>query len=260
MNYFRIAKEQFLKDYRLKAFPKEKIKIISAVPFPNEAMKYLEGKPFLNMIYFGDFLFISADEKIREYITKYTRVCKNEIFRVFDAPNLLALNNELEKYGYTIAHMAQYFLPQDDFHGEVDVPYEIKIYEKESIKELYGQGFSMALIEDSSLKRKDILAVALFIDGHIAGVAGCSMDSDVMWQIGVDVKEKYRKKGIGTALVLRLKQEIIKLGKCPFYCCAWSNIASKRLARKAGFVDAWVELTAKSITEPWIKDIRNGSK
>ena len=35
-------------------------------------------------------------------------------------------------------------------------------------------------------------------------------------------------------------------GKVPFYCCAWSNVASARNAIRAGFRPAWVELTAKS--------------
>lgn len=39
--------------------------------------------------------------------------------------------------------------------------------------------------------------------------------------------------------------EIIKLGKVPFYCAAWSNIKSVRNAIRSGFRPAWVELTAR---------------
>ena len=38
---------------------------------------------------------------------------------------------------------------------------------------------------------------------------------------------------------------ILKLGKVPFYCAAWSNIKSVRNAIKCGFRPAWVELTAR---------------
>jgi uncharacterized membrane protein YraQ (UPF0718 family) len=40
--------------------------------------------------------------------------------------------------------------------------------------------------------------------------------------------------------------EVIRRGKVPFYCCAWSNIPSARNAVKSGFRPAWAEMTAKS--------------
>ena len=43
----------------------------------------------------------------------------------------------------------------------------------------------------------------------------------------------------------RLALEILRRGKVPFYCSAWSNIRSVRNAVKSGFIPAWVELTAK---------------
>ena len=39
--------------------------------------------------------------------------------------------------------------------------------------------------------------------------------------------------------------EILKKGKVPFYCSAWSNLGSVRNALKSGFLPAWVEMTAK---------------
>lgn len=52
-------------------------------------------------------------------------------------------------------------------------------------------------------------------------------------------------KGIVRALVDTLTREIMRLGKVPFYCTAWSNIASKRTAISCGYRDAWVELSVK---------------
>ena len=42
-----------------------------------------------------------------------------------------------------------------------------------------------------------------------------------------------------------MAKEILKRGKVPFYCSAWSNIRSARNAVKSGFVPAWVEMTIK---------------
>ncbi|MDE7161143.1 MAG: GNAT family N-acetyltransferase [Anaeroplasmataceae bacterium] len=251
-----VVKKQFLKDYGLKEFPSDQIYIQKSIPFTEESMKYLNGTPFLNFVYFGKELFISADTKIYDFAYQYAKRCKNELFRVFDAPNIFSLNNELEKYGFTVAHLAQYFLLDSNAPVKVDSPYPLEVFQKEQIETLYNLEFSMALCGTTKGRRRDVLAVVCRIDNQIVGVAGCTNDGEELWQIGVDVLPKYQKKGIGTALVCRLSEEILKQGKYPFYCCAWSNLASKRLARKVGFIDGWVELAAKPIEEDWIKKIR----
>ena len=68
-----------------------------------------------------------------------------------------------------------------------------------------------------------------------------------MWQIGIDVLPEYRRQGIASTLTRRLAIEILKCGKVPFYCAAWSNVKSVRNAIKSGFRPAWVEMTAKPI-------------
>ena len=73
----------------------------------------------------------------------------------------------------------------------------------------------------------------------------CSGDCDDMWQIGVDVLPEYRQKGIASALTSRLAKEILKRGKVPFYCAAWSNIPSNKNAIKSGFSLSWIEMTVK---------------
>ena len=94
-------------------------------------------------------------------------------------------------------------------------------------------------------KHLDKLAVGAFDNGKLVGLAGCSADCEMMYQIGVDVLPEYRKQGIASSITSRLALEIIKIGKVPFYCAAWSNIKSVRNAIKSGFKPAWVELTAR---------------
>lgn len=78
-------------------------------------------------------------------------------------------------------------------------------------------------------------------------MAGASCDCDGMWQIGINVIEKYRGKGIGTNLVSLLKNEILKRGKIPFYSTIESNIYSQVVAIKSGFIPVWAELHSKEI-------------
>ena len=94
-------------------------------------------------------------------------------------------------------------------------------------------------------RERDVLAVGAYDNGKLIGLAGCSADCEMMYQIGVDVLPEYRRKGIASAVTSKLALEVLALGKVPFYCAAWSNIKSVRNAIKSGFRPAWVELTAR---------------
>ena len=79
------------------------------------------------------------------------------------------------------------------------------------------------------------------------GMAGASEDSKTLYQIGIDVLPGYRGKGIGTNLVVILKQELLRRGKVPFYGTSVSHMGSRNIAINAGFFPAWVELYSKKI-------------
>jgi len=93
----------------------------------------------------------------------------------------------------------------------------------------------------------DILAVTAERGDEILGMAGASMDSLQMWQIGINVVDVYRGQGIATALVSLLKNEILSRGILPFYGTAFSHLASQRVALGSGFVPAWVEMSSQAI-------------
>lgn len=64
-------------------------------------------------------------------------------------------------------------------------------------------------------------------------------------QVGIDVLPEYRGRGIGTNLVILLKNEILKRGKIPFYGTAESHFHSQNIAINAGFFSAWSELYSR---------------
>lgn len=86
-------------------------------------------------------------------------------------------------------------------------------------------------------------------ENGLSGLPEAPADCESMWQIGVDVLPEYRRRGIATAITSRLSDEILNAGKIPFYCCAWSNIASARNAISAGFRPSWVQITARPLEE-----------
>ena len=141
--------------------------------------------------------------------------------------------------------MAEYFLPDVDAVKELPCEYELRVLHQEDFAILYLTQWSNALCEDR--KQLDVLGVGAYDDGKLIGLAGCSADCEMMYQIGVDVLPEYRRKGIASALTSRLALEILALDKVPFYCAAWCNIKSVRNAIRSGFRPAWVATTAKDI-------------
>ena len=94
---------------------------------------------------------------------------------------------------------------------------------------------------------KDEIGIGAYKDGRLLGMAGATSDSDRMWQIGINVMPEAEGLGIGTMLVVAIKNEILDKNRLPFYGTAMSHIASQRVALGAGFVPAWSELYCEAI-------------
>jgi GNAT superfamily N-acetyltransferase len=116
-----------------------------------------------------------------------------------------------------------------------------EIVEQSEIPLLYRhEGFRNAVQYDVNHPRPDILVMLAKKDGRIAGMAGASSDCAMMWQVGMDVLPEYRNHGLATYLVNRLTLEILERGYVPYFGTASSNIASQRVAHRAGYFPAWV--------------------
>ena len=119
----------------------------------------------------------------------------------------------------------------------------IVINKEKDFADLYLPQWSNALCEKRN--HLDVLGVGAYDNGKLIGLAGCSADCEMMYQIGVDVLPKYCRQGVASAVTSRLALEVLTLDKVPFYCAAWCNIKSVRNAIRSGFRPAWVEITAK---------------
>ncbi|GFP76265.1 GNAT family N-acetyltransferase [Clostridium fungisolvens] len=215
----------------------------------NEGRKKCYTKPmFCGLAYYGEGLVASVDERIKEFMEGF--VSRHSEYRCFDTPQLIVLNREFEKYGKCVCFIAEFFLPDLEKQVLINENIEVKIFSEDEVLALYEDDrFHMALGYNSDSDKKDVLAVVGYVNGKIAGVAGASNDCNKMWQIGIDVLPEYRRMGVASTLTKILTDEIIKLGKVPFYCTAWSNIASKGNAVKCGYKTAWVEMTAIDIED-----------
>ena len=213
------------------------------------ARRYLE-LPFLcDLASYGSNIVASVSEELEEIVTAY--INRFPVEHCFETPNLHELMNQIHPMGYDVCFMAEYSLPDVEVLLETGLterlqkncPYEMRMLEPKDFQDCYTQQWSNALCEKR--KELDVIAVGAYDGDELIGLAGASADCDSMWQIGIDVLPKYRRKGIAAALTSSLAVEILNRDIVPFYCCAWSNIGSIRNAVASGFRPAWVQLTVK---------------
>ena len=157
------------------------------------------------------------------------------------------LDGVLQPFGYRVSFAHPFYICEKitpvDTKG-----LEIHFYEREEIERFRGDGRfgeAFSFCEDAP----DVLGVSAVQDGAIIGMAGASADSPTMWQIGINIEEAHRGKGVGQMLTALLKNEILRRGVLPFYGTSFSHLSSQRVALGAGFVPAWVELSASKIEE-----------
>lgn len=242
--YVKIAKTQAAADYGVAACAFDGgVHVLEATAFDCRAIKTKRGTPILDLISFGDGLVAVAAEELvpiaKEYLSRYGR----NAFRAFDAPDIFELSERLSSLGFEVGEMAQGFLPSTVYSRFEENENTITLYGSE-ISSLYcHKEFGEALCYSTTASRRDVIAVAYCSESRPVAVAACSNDGEDMYQIGVDVLPEYRRRGLAAALVKRLTALIAGSGKCPYYRCAWSNIASRRTAVACGYSDAWVELS-----------------
>lgn len=218
---------------------KENIVTISAAH--PKARKYLTYPISCDLVFYGANIVAQTNIDLKDAVKSYIDTYPAE--HCFETPNMHILEEALHSHGQRVCFMAEYFLPDVNALKPLSCAYELRVLTQEDFRDLYTPQWSNALCEKR--KELDVLGVGAYEDGRLIGLAGCSADCDMMYQIGVDVLPEYRKQGIASALTSHLALEILERDKVPFYCAAWSNIRSVRNAIRCGFRPAWVQLTAK---------------
>jgi ribosomal protein S18 acetylase RimI-like enzyme len=195
---------------------------------------------FFQMVTFGTNAVISADERAHEWLREYTK--DKEGHRLFEHGNLSHIDAYLKNYNKKLRQTHHMFLSYKKVVPQ-EIDLKVKWFEGDEIHQFYeGKMFPNALCASFNPQRPDVLAVAMFDGDKIIGMAGCSADTPLLWQIGIDVDEAYRGRGIGKYLVTLLKNEIENRDKVPFYGTSLSNLHSWGIALGSGFSPAWVEI------------------
>lgn len=203
---------------------------------------YSPEKYFFHMVTMGRGAVITADECLHPFLNEFIKDRAGHW--LFEQPNLLPLECELNKFGYTLTASHHMFLPATDVtpRGTFNVHW----FYGDPIMQFYGdERFPNAICSEFTPYRPDRIVVCAYDGDKIMGMAGCSEDAPRWMQIGIDVMPEYRSRGVGTYLVTLLKNKILENGDIPFYGTSLSNYHSWNIALNCGFRPAWVEIGAR---------------
>ncbi len=196
------------------------------------------------MVTLGKNAVVTTDEQLHPFLTDFLK--KVEGHWVFEFHNLVNIDRELGKFGYTLTHTHHLFLPCR--HTEPRAQFPVKWFYDSEIQPFYGdERFPNAICHEFLPERPDRIVVCAYEGDEIIGMAGCSEDAPGWLQIGIDVMPGHRSKGVGTYLVTLLKNKIEERGCIPFYGAAAANCHSWNIALNSGFRPVWVEIGAEKI-------------
>lgn len=164
---------------------------------------------------------------------------------VFAASTIALVNDYLEDEGRYLAGPDLKFVCDDStfMPADINLDVNLRLVREREIPELYRYTqFTNALSYEEDGMRPDILVCVAEDNGDVVGMAGASIDSENLWQVGVDVLHGYRRRGIGTALVSCVTEAVLDEGKIPYYSTYLGNLGSQRLAVGLGYQPEWLEL------------------
>lgn len=265
MNYIELLKRQLAIDFNCAPEDFDRAENVLTVSALNEGRRmYSDERSFFTMATMGGNAVISADETLHPFLRGF--MSDRMGHWLFEQEKLSELERELNKYGYRLCRTHHMCLPK--FEVEVKGSFPVKWFNgREELEPFYDRRFGNALCERYLETRPDRIAVCAYDGDKIMGMAGCSEDAPGFLQIGVDVFPEYRGRGVGTYVVLLLKNEIIRRGQSesmpmmPVYGTAAANLHSQNIALNCGFRPVWVEMEAeripkKAVEPTWVDDMK----
>jgi GNAT superfamily N-acetyltransferase len=217
----------------------------SATDFESNKNIFIETQDtFFQMVTFGNNAVIRADKKMAEWCFKNFESTPASF--IMDSDNFYLINEKLRSFGKKLGEeniRYLHLLPERTVKKPLDFIY--KRYEQDTVNELYKyKGFENSL----EYNEREVLAIAAFDGEKIAAVGGVDNHlGGLLWQIGIDTVSEYSNYGLGAYLVKELALEADKQGKVPYYTTWSANIASTRLALRAGFSPVWVEYSSDDL-------------
>ena len=221
----------------------ENILTVSAL---HEGRRVYSSEPyFFHMATMGGNAVVTADACMQDFLRDYIKDKPGHF--LFEIPNLLPIERELNRHGHTLTQTHHMFLSRKQKQPQRDFP--VKWFYGDAIMQFYGDPrFPNAICPQFQPERPDRIVVCAYDGSKLMGMAGCSEDAPHWQQIGIDVMPEYRSIGVGTYLVTLLKNKIAASGDIPFYGTSVSNYHSWNIALNSGFQPIWVEIGSKELS------------
>jgi GNAT superfamily N-acetyltransferase len=195
---------------------------------------------------FGHGTVIAAAGKLKIFADSIVDEYPEDGYKIFSVPCITKIANTLSREGFALSESLHLCPKKSARHHMLDFSsagIDLRIYEQNEIRALLYplQGFENALSHKFG-ERTDMIAVCAVYENRIIAVAGASNDSDLMWQVGIDVLPGYRKKGLGSTLVTILTDEIRAMDIVPYYSLIPGNVASLKTALACGYTPVYHEM------------------
>lgn len=205
----------------------------------NPKARKREQTGILSMLSFRGKLLISAAPELMDWCRSVlANHCSAEW--CFEAGALISIDRKLQEYGFEIDRVHLFFTPKYPTPAPVR---PVRLLHDPQIAELEDdERIDEAFLFEDYIE--DVLGAAIYDDdGALLAVAGATANSDIMWETGVNSFSE--GKGYAVSSLAALSDEIVRLGKVPFYGTAISHLASQNTALRTGFVPTFCELTSK---------------
>jgi GNAT superfamily N-acetyltransferase len=130
------------------------------------------------------------------------------------------------------------------FRDETDVKYSLSASENINIRLATKEDFnSLSEISgdffynlEDHIKKEEVFI--FYLNNELLGAGTCKkiLDSMNYYDIGMVVAKKHRNKGIGTYIIIKLKEYCYNNNYTPVCGCWYFNYSSKKTLEKAGFI------------------------
>lgn len=237
--YVNILERQLAIDYDCTAWDVHSNDNVYRVMKVNEGARPIgNADTLLKIAVYREKLLVMADPVLLEWCKRFW---ENKTGTWFSEPeNLIALNDKLLEHGQKLVDAHHHYIPAAN-SAPVEQRFQVKWYEKDDIEIFRGDSrFWEALLFDENTP--DMLAVCAVDGDTILGMASVTRDSNLLWQIGVNVTKEGEGKGVGSYVTALLKEEVLKRGIVPTYATVESHIKSQKVAFQAGFEPAFYEI------------------
>ncbi|WP_078807731.1 hypothetical protein [Pilibacter termitis] len=179
-------------------------------------------------------------EKLTNKLQELYALEENQWF--MEEVNLVKLRKVLDDFGFEIAGVAPFFIPNTE--ENVSLGEEIQFFSPEEILQFKeDKRFVHSFSFDEAFPDK--LGAAFIEQGEMLAVAGASEGGRFAWEVGVELlSEKAKGRGIASKLVRAMKNKT--LADYPenllLYGTQFSHVKSMNVAIQAGFTIGFTEI------------------